>query len=68
MTRGKRRAGLHGHDKQQAHLRDERGGTYEAGRGARRNRTRSDVPEGLRRQPKGPYDKQAGRGGKLARR
>jgi hypothetical protein len=33
------------------------------------HRTRTaDLPEGLRREPKGPYDKDAGRRGKLARR
>jgi hypothetical protein len=69
MTKGKHRPGLHGRDKQQASLRDERGGTYDhAGTSPRRKRTRPDFPEGLTRQPKGPYDKDAGRGGKLARR
>ena len=99
MTKGKPGAGLRGPDKQQAHLRDERGGTYDEA-GASRSaepvsseRTRhqqrqggadvregvpngdaphptrtADLPEGLERERKGPYDKDAGRGGKRSRR
>jgi hypothetical protein len=99
MPRGKPGAGLHGPDKQQAHLRDERGGAYDEA-GATRSAepvvsertphqqrqggadvregvpdevaphpTRTaDLPEGLRREPKGPYDKDTGREGKPRRR
>jgi hypothetical protein len=95
MTKGKSGGGLHGPDKQQAHLRDDRGGSYDEA-GASRSaepvvseRTRhqqnqhgadvregvpdedsphpigtADLPEGLRRRPKGPYDKKEGRRGK----
>ena len=41
--------GLRGGDKQQDALRDPQGGK------------RTDVPEGLERKPKPPYDKDAGR-------
>jgi hypothetical protein len=99
MTKGKPGAGLHGPDKQQAHLRDERDGTYDEAGVSRSaepvisERTRhqakqvgadvregvpnedsphptrtADLPEGLRREPKGPYDKDAGRRGKSTRR
>jgi hypothetical protein len=69
MAKANPKAGLHGRDKQQASLRDKRGGTYDhAGTSPQRKRRRPDLPEGLTRQPKGPYDKDAGRGGKLVRR
>jgi hypothetical protein len=78
MTKGKPGAGLHGPDKQQAHLRDKRGGAYDAAghqhrKGGSELRERvphedaprttgtADLPEGLTRKPKGPYDKDAGR-------
>ena len=41
-------AGLRGADKQQGDLRDARGGDV-------------DLPEGLKRQPQGPYDRDKGR-------
>jgi hypothetical protein len=46
--------GLRGEDKQQGDLRDLRGGTRDTGSAV-------DLPEGLKRPPKGPYDKDRGR-------
>jgi hypothetical protein len=93
MSNGKGGEGLHGRDRQQAHLRDTRAGAYDAAEsevapndaeaprsGHRRAqpgaevrqevgdddaaaRTREDdLPEGLKRKPTPPYDKDAGRG------
>jgi len=82
------KAGLRGQDKQQAALRDRRGGTYDPVHDAAKpqhvvqeRRTphenaqpgadvraepeavpEVDLPERLRRQPQGPYDRDKGRG------
>lgn len=54
--------GLRGKDKQQAGLRDERGGSYDDGTVGVPERARDvDLPEGLKRQRQGPYNKDTGR-------